>query len=686
MLPKNVHLSSAPPHSNVLMVADRKRKFNPGAWKEEAFKKSTEILMDRDGSQETDENGTGDYTITVVQGTTTTEAVAVINVEVEQEQEEDVGTPEKKQKVDGSDDGTETSILSKVERKLLKKERKKQAKLTQIDGGRPSFLLSRNYHAKLHLKDLRDLVAYLLTETKTLPWIMVKNKFNIHKVVLLYVGGLDPEMFGIDYKDPEAIAPVVWAPNATTGPITEMENLKKFFDVVSPIKAGGEKNKIYSPVSTILNMPLSNTEKQKREAERAEKRVSNMKRDGYMLTLQEMRELGFPLPSYLSDGSTELKEGWIETDQLLNPVVPDQKKMIAMDCEMCITAEGSELTRITLLGEDGEIIYDELVLPSNPIIDYLTKYSGMTKERLSGVTTRLADVQKKLKELVTYDTILIGHSLENDMKALKFAHPFIIDTTRAYHHTRGPPSRPSLKWLAYRWLSRKIQNGGDSGHDSVEDALTCLDLIKLKIENGQGFGEYYNDQESIFSRVGRYNNPRTSAVIDDEAVQNCQEATTFVRTTSDAEVVGAVPQAIAEHDFVWARLRDLEVNYGKAGPDVKIGSGHLPDLGRAAFLSGKDRVKASEEEIREAARSVDKSIAAIVESLPAGTAFLVTSGQGDPREMLKYQELQKRYQALYQTVSISAIADEDRFDDESQAALEAGVDKAKNGVCFFMVK
>lgn len=243
-----------------------------------------------------------------------------------------------------------------------------------------------------------------------------------------------------------------------------------------------------------------------------------------------------------------------------------------------------------------------------------------------------------------------------------------------------------MKWLAYRWLERRIQNGGDNGHDSIEDALTCLDLIKLKIKNGQGFGEYYNDQESVFSRIKRYTKPRTSAVIDDEFVVNCHDATTYVKTTSDAEVVAALPQAMKDHHFVWARLRDLEINYGKPRPNVSSGSGHHPDQGRAAFLSYENRVDATEEEVREAARSVDKSLAAIVEAMPPNTAFLVTSGQGDPREMFKYQELQRKYQALYNTVSISAIPKEDRFDDEAQAALELGVEQAKNGVCFFMVK
>ncbi|KAF9551033.1 hypothetical protein EC957_010801 [Mortierella hygrophila] len=667
----------------------KKRKSAPGVWKEEAFRESTTDSSDSNGTQETVDSGAGGSNAMAVDQDTETSATTAVVKELNLEEDETIETPEKRQKIEGDDDGSANTLvdtMTKEERRKLKKEKKKQASLTKLDGGRPSILLSRNYNMKLKLKDLRDLVVYLLTETKTLPWMMVKNKFNIQKVVLLYVGGLDPSFFGIDYKDEDATAPVAWASTATEGPITEMTNLKRFFDVVSPMKAGGEKNKIYSPVNQILNIPLSNTEKIKREAARAKARVSDLKRDGYMLTPQEMQELEFPLPSYMTGGVSELKENWIETDQLANSVSPDQRKLIAMDCEMCLTEHGSELTRITLIGEDGKVIYDELVLPTNPITDYLTKYSGMTAERLSGVTTRLADVQKRLKELIDYDTILVGHSLENDMKVLKFAHPFIIDTAKVYHHTRGPPSRPSLKWLAYRWLERRIQNGGDNGHDSIEDALTCLDLIKLKIKNGQGFGEYYNDQESVFSRIKRYTKPRTSAAIDDESFVNCQDATTYIKTTSDAEVVAALPKAMKGHHFVWARLRDLEVNYGKPGPDVSTASGHHPDKGRAAFLPYENRVDATEEEVREAARSVDKSLAAIVEAMPPNTAFLVTSGQGDPREMFKYQELQKRYQALYNTVSISEIVKEDRFDDEAQAALELGVEQAKNGVCFFMVR
>lgn len=87
----------------------------------------------------------------------------------------------------------------------------------------------------------------------------------------------------------------------------------------------------------------------------------------------------------------------------------------------------------------GERIYDELVKPRKPILDYLTKYvteivaesshadnlspkirySGLNEEKLKDVTTRLEDVQKVLSMIVNCHTILIGHSLECDLRVLK---------------------------------------------------------------------------------------------------------------------------------------------------------------------------------------------------------------------------------------------------------------------------
>ncbi|KAG0023096.1 hypothetical protein BGZ80_010398 [Entomortierella chlamydospora] len=603
----------------------------------------------------------------------------------------------KKRKVEGTDAGegsvceiqVTTAGISRKDRKIQKKFSKRQAKKSEGDGGRPCFMLSRD-HDKLSVKDVRDLVMYLLTETKTLPWIMVRNKFNINKVVLLYVSGLDPKLFHVDLKDPESKKPLVWAELAKTGPATEFQQLRRFFDVMSVMKAGGDKYRVHPPIESLLSVSLSNSEKKKREHEtrKMKERASSLKREDYMLGLEQLREHEFPLPSYL-DPNVTIEEGWIET-KMLTVDSPAPKKMIAMDCEMCRTTAGSELTRISLINEEGETIYDELVMPDNPIVDYLTQYSGMTAERLEGVKTRLVDVQKKLQELVTYDTILVGHSLENDMKVLKFAHPFIIDTTVIYHHTRGPPFRASLKWLAQKWLSRRIQEGGEHGHNSEEDAQACMDLAKLKIREGPGFGEYNQDQESLFSRIARHTSPRTSAVIGGETIYGESSATAIIKTKSDGEVVKAIPLAIKQHNFVWGRLRAMEINHGKAPVSLQGNyeprSSQIMDNGSTSQIKISETAEAAEEEVREAARSIDKSIAEIVESLPEHTALIVTSGQGDIREVLRMQARQKKFQKLYNTHSLSTIPKEEQFLEEDQKALEEAVDKAKNGVCFFMVK
>ena len=92
--------------------------------------------------------------------------------------------------------------------------------------------------------------------------------------------------------------------------------------------------------------------------------------------------------------------------------------------------------------------------------------------------------QEEFVGLVYKETILVGHSLENDLTALRISHRLIIDTAVLYRYNRGALCKIALRVLTKKFLGREIQNTG-SGHDSVEDARAALELAILKIKNGK---------------------------------------------------------------------------------------------------------------------------------------------------------------------------------------------------------
>lgn len=66
-----------------------------------------------------------------------------------------------------------------------------------------------------------------------------------------------------------------------------------------------------------------------------------------------------------------------------------------------------------------KVVYDTLLKPDRPITDYNTKYSGITYEMMKDVTKRLPDVHRELAQYIGSQTVLIGHSLENDLNSLE---------------------------------------------------------------------------------------------------------------------------------------------------------------------------------------------------------------------------------------------------------------------------
>lgn len=155
----------------------------------------------------------------------------------------------------------------------------------------------------------------------------------------------------------------------------------------------------------------------------------------------------------------------------------------ALDCEMSYTGRGLDVTKVSLVALNGQLVYEHYVRPDADIVDYNTRYSGVTAKDLksAGVKT-LAEVQRDLLQLIDADTILIGHGLDNDLRALRLVHNTLIDTSITFPHSSGFPYRRALRQLTKTHLNREIQSGdGATGHSSFEDSRACMELMLWRV-------------------------------------------------------------------------------------------------------------------------------------------------------------------------------------------------------------
>jgi DNA polymerase III epsilon subunit-like protein len=217
--------------------------------------------------------------------------------------------------------------------------------------------------------------------------------------------------------------------------------------------------------------------------------------DALVLTKQQRIENNYPLQfaadelGYVSTAKPPTAAtGDAASVALTAPVTP----VLGLDCEMCTTHAGKELTRCTVVNSRGEVVYDSLCVPDLPVLDFHTRYSGIDKHSLTGVTTRLADVQRALLSFITPAHVLVGHSLESDLRALKLVHERVADTSVLFtfvfklddpRRGRRRYAKYSLRQLAKDHLGRTIQvnEAGEVLHDSCEDAIAALDLFAVKV-------------------------------------------------------------------------------------------------------------------------------------------------------------------------------------------------------------
>lgn len=183
------------------------------------------------------------------------------------------------------------------------------------------------------------------------------------------------------------------------------------------------------------------------------------------------------------------------------------EEAVAFDCEMGYTTLGLELIRLTAISwPTGAELVDVLVRPLGEVLELNSAFSGVWPEiytkALENGCLRSADYKHNesggahmlrmvespaearalLFKYISPTTSLIGHALENDLKAVRIVHPGIVDTVDLFPHSHGLPKRNSLKSLSKKILNRVIQSDS-KGHDPHEDARMAGDLVKVMIRD-----------------------------------------------------------------------------------------------------------------------------------------------------------------------------------------------------------
>lgn len=181
------------------------------------------------------------------------------------------------------------------------------------------------------------------------------------------------------------------------------------------------------------------------------------------------------------------------------------------------------LARVSVVRGQGEKegvpFIDDYIAIKEPVVDYLTLYSGITPGDLDPRTSKhnlvpLKVAYKKLWVLLNLGCQFLGHGLRQDFRVINIQVPRsqIIDTIELFY-LKSRLRKLSLAFLAWFLLKEDIQM---ETHDSIEDARTALKLYRRYLEF-EDAGVFETILSEIY-RVGRDMNfkaPRR----DDQIVQ-----------------------------------------------------------------------------------------------------------------------------------------------------------------------
>lgn len=377
---------------------------------------------------------------------------------------------------------------------------------------------------RLTFRDIQLIILYAFDATHKPSWVLISNRSNLPMVIIVMVEGLTSQ-------DISSFPSICGVPRALVVPSSKFNScsVRNAFFICG--RSCGKKRKLVVP------NPIQGS--------------WNASIEQFIMVDSELEDHQYP---------TAGTEFFVQT-----PLVSsNSRKVVGLDCEMCVAASGLVLSRMTLVEADFSgppssnddsiytVLCDVLVQPSEHIIDYNTKYSGITHEMLESVTTTLEEARRILFEYVSASTILVGHSLENDLRALKLVHSRVIDTSTLYVDRRGSGYKSSLRFLAKSHLNLSIQGGS---HCSQEDAIVALKLLRMKLLHGEKYGTAASESDNLVNRISS-TMPHKSVIIDTAISSKVSSAASIISCDNDEHVVKTAVKQVSQkvHDMVFLRL------------------------------------------------------------------------------------------------------------------------------------
>lgn len=190
---------------------------------------------------------------------------------------------------------------------------------------------------------------------------------------------------------------------------------------------------------------------------------------------------------------------------------PGRGSLLGLDCEFVmvgrdeaeIYGDGTKqvviparlaLARVSVIRGYGRLkgtaLIDDYVAVREPVVDYLTRFSGLEEGDLDAGRSRhkvssLKTVYKRLRCLVDAGCIFVGHGLKSDFRIINFVVPpeQVIDTVTLFR--AGKKRLLGLRFLSNTLLGGDIQS---VTHDSIEDSDAAVRLyeVYLKLKGADG--------------------------------------------------------------------------------------------------------------------------------------------------------------------------------------------------------